>query len=130
MLVLVVAITVVSGSVLGNLSDASAKGVVTVSIGGDSRVYSSDGASVPFKWGTVNIGENTKTVTITNKANENLKAHLTLTSPNLPQGWALTFSLDNQPIPAGQSATGTLKLDVPANTLAGNYNWGASITLD
>lgn len=131
LLVLAVAITAVSGVVLGNLSNASAsKGVVTVTIQGDNSVYASDGASVPFKWGTVNLGENTKTVTITNQANVNLKPHLTITSPNLPSGWTLTFSLDNQPIPAGQSATGTLTLNVPANTHVGNYNWGASITLD
>ena len=131
LLVLAVAITAVSGVVLGNLSSASAsKGVVTVTIQGDSRVYSSDGASIPFKWGTVNIGENSKTVTIANHANVNLTPHLSLTSPNLPRGWTLTFSLDNQPIPAGRSATGTLTLKVPANTLAGNYNWGASITFD
>ena len=133
LLVLVIAVTMVSGVVLGNLSNASAKDGskgVTVTIQGDNRVYASDGASIPFKWGTVNIGENTKTVTITNHANVNLKAHLTLTSPKLPHGWSLSFSLDNQPIPAGHSATGTLTLKVPANTHVGNYNWGASITFD
>lgn len=135
LLVLAVAIAAVSGVVLGNLSmNASAKecseGVVTVTIQGDSRVYASDGASIPFKWGTVQIGENTKTVTITSHANVILKPHLTVTSPNLPRGWTLTFSLDNQPIPAGRTATGTLTLKVPAHTLAGNYNWGASITFD
>ena len=131
LLVLAVAITAVSGVVLGSLSNASAsKGAVTVTIAGDNRVYTSDGASIPFKWGTVHIGENTKTVTITNHANAILKPHLTLTSPNLPRGWTLTFSLDNQPIPAGRSATETLTLKVPANTRVGNYNWGASITFD
>ena len=130
LLVLAVAIAAVSGAVLGNLGNASASKGVTVTIQGDNIVYTSDGASIPFKWGTVNIGENTKTVTITNHANLNLKAHLTLTSPNLPCGWTLTFSLDNQPIPAGRTATGTLMLNVPTHTLAGNYNWGASITFD
>ena len=135
LLVLAVAITMVSGTVLANLSmnasaKESSKGVVTVTIQGDNSVYSSYGASIPFKWGTVNLGENTKTVTITNHANVNLTPHLSLMSPNLPRGWTLTFSLDNQPIPAGRSATGTLTLKVPAHTLAGNYDWGASITFD
>jgi uncharacterized membrane protein len=109
--------------------NASGKGGVTVTIQGDSRVYTS-GVSIPIKWGTVNYGKNTETITIANQANVNLKPHLTLTSPNLPRGWTLTFSLENQPIPAGKSATGTLTLNVPAYTLAGNYNWGATITLD
>ena len=130
LLVLAVAIAAVSGVVLGNLGNASASKGVTVTIQGDNRVYTSDGASISFKWGTVNIGENTKTVTITNHANVNLKAHLTLTSPNLPCGWTLTFSFDNQPISAGRTITGTLTLNVPAHTLAGNYNWGASIALN
>ena len=130
LLISVLAVTAVSGVVLGNLGSAPAKGAVTVTIQGDSRVYTSDGASIPFKWGTVHIGENTKIVTITNHANVNLKAHLALTSPNLPRGWTLTFSLENQPIPAGHSAKGTLTLKVPAKTLAGNYNWGASIAFD
>lgn len=128
--VLAVVIAAVSGVVLGNLGTASASKGVTVTIQGDNTVYTSDGAAVPFKWGTVNIGENTKTVTITNHANVNFQAHLAVTSPNLPHGWTLTFSLDNQPIAAGRSVTGTLTLIVPAHTLSGNYNWGASITLD
>ncbi len=135
LLVLAVVLAAVSGVVLGNLNTNASlrehsKGAVMVTVQGDSRVYTSDSASIPFKWGTVNFGDNTKTVTITNQANVNLKPHLALTSPNLPRGWTLTFSLENQPIPAGQSATGTLTLNVPANTATGNYNWGASLNLD
>ena len=128
LLVLAVAIVAVSGVVLGNLNIASGSKAVTITINGDSRVYSS-GTSIPFTWGTVYIGENTKTVTITNHSNVNLKAHLTVASP-MPQSWTLTFSLDNQVISAGRSATGTLTLNVPVNTLAGNYQWGASIAFD
>ena len=130
LLVLAISIAAVSGVVLGNLASASASKGVTITSQGDNRVYSGDDPSIPFKWGTVNIGENTKTITITNNAKVNLKAHLTLASPNLPLGWTLIFSLDNQPIPAGRSVTGTLTLNVPAHTLVGNYNWGASITLN
>ena len=126
--VLAVVIAAVSGVVLGNSNNASGSKMVTVTIQGDNRVYTSDTASIPFTWGTVTVGDNTKTVTVTNLSNMNLKAHLTVASP--PQGWTLTFSLDNQLIPSGQSATGTLALNVPADTLAGNYNWGASITLE
>lgn len=131
LLVLAVTIPIVSGVALGNLNQSSPpRGTVTLTVAGDKTVYTSSGAMIPFKWGTVNIGENTKTVTITNHANVNLKPHLALTSPNLPRGWTLTFSLENQQIPAGQSVKGTLTLHVPAKTLAGNYNWGAGITLD
>ena len=128
LLILAVAITAVSGVVLGNLSNTSAQKSVTVTIQGDNTVYVSDKASIPVKWGTINIGENTKTVTITNQANVNLKAHLS--TANLPQGWMLTFSLDNQPIAAGYLATGTLTLIVPGDTHVGSYNWGASIMFD
>lgn len=132
LLVLALAFAAVFGTVLGcNLvKDASAKGAVTVTFGGNGEVYTSDKASIPLKWGTVNIGANTQTVTITNEGSVNLTPHLTFTSPNLPQGWTLTFSLENQPIPAGTSATGTLTLNVPANASAGTYIWGTSITLN
>ena len=135
LLILAVTLATVTGFALGNLNmNASLRqhsnGVVMVAVQGDSRVYTSDVASIPLNWGTVNFGDNTKTVTITNQANVNLNPHLTLNAPNLPRGWTLTFSLENQLIPAGQSATGTLTLNVPANTASGNYNWGASIKLD
>ena len=125
LLFLALAIAAVSGIVLA--MNAPAKAAVTVTVEG--KVYTNV-ASIPVKWGTVNNGANTQTITITNHANVNLKPHLALTSPNLPRGWTLTFSLENQLIPAGKSATGTLNLNVPANTLAGNYNWGAHIILD
>jgi hypothetical protein len=69
---------------------------LTVTIQGDSGVYSNEGTLIPIKWGKVNPGENIKTVTIANQANTNLRPHLTVGSPNLPNGWTLTFSLDNQ----------------------------------
>ncbi len=56
--------------------------------------------------------------------------HLTITSPKLPHGWTLTFSLDRQQIKACHSATGILTLKVPANAHVGNYNWGASVTFE
>ena len=130
LLVLAVAIAAVSGVVLGNLSNASSRGTVTVTIQGDSKVYSSQEAPIPIQWNNVNLGENTKTVTINNQANVNLKTHLTFSSPNLPVGWTLTFSLDNQIVPAGQSAKGTLTLTVPDDAVVGNYNWGAKISFE
>jgi hypothetical protein len=130
LLFLAFTLTVVSGAVLASSCNVPAKGSVTLTIQGDKHVYVSDGAAVPFKWGTINVGQNTKTVTITNHANVNLKAHLAVTSPSLPRGWTLTFSLDDQVISAGRSATGTLTLRVPVGAHVGSYNWGASIVFD
>ena len=130
LLVLAVTLTVVCSAGLGSSCNVPAKGSVTLAIQGDKHVYVSDDAAVPFKWGTVNIGQNTKTVTITNHANVNLKAHLAVTSPSLPRGWTLTFSLDNQVVSAGRSATGTLTLSVPVDVHVGNYNWGACILFE
>lgn len=88
MLALAIAVSVVFGVALGNLNQSSSqKDTVTLTIAGDKTVYANDGASIPFKWGTIHIGDNTKTVTITNHANVNLNPHLTITSPNLPRGW-------------------------------------------
>ena len=84
LLVLTVSIAAVSDIVLGNLGTSSSKGTITITIQGDSRIYSSDEASIPIKWGTVNLGENTQTVTITNNANLDLKPRLIVASSNLP----------------------------------------------
>jgi hypothetical protein len=129
LLILAVAIAAVSGVVLGSLGNTSNSKCVTVTIQGDSRVYTNDGTPIPFRWGTLSVGENTKTVTFTNHANANYRAHLTA-SPNLPRGWTLTFSPNNQPIPAGRTVTGTVTLTVPLNAHVGNYNWGAAIILE
>jgi len=106
----------------------SAKNYVTIKIQGDSRVYR-NGDQIPLNWGTVSLGSNIKTVTITNNANMKLEGQLS-TNQRLPRGWTLTFSLENHPIAAGKSAIGTLTLTVPTNTSPGNYNWKAAITFD
>jgi hypothetical protein len=130
LLVLAVTLTAVSYAGLGSSCNVPAKGSMTLTVQGDNHVYMSDGASIPFKWGTINIGQNTKTVTVTNHANVNLQAHLAVTAPSLPRGWTLSFSLDNQVVSAGRSATGTLTLRVPVGVHVGNYNWGASILFE
>ena len=104
-------------------------GYVTIRIQGDSRVYRNRDA-IPLNWGTVSLGSNIRTVTITNNANINLRGHLAITTPRLPRGWSLTFSLENQIIRAGRSAVGTLTLNLPANPSPGNYNWHATIIFD
>jgi hypothetical protein len=108
--------------------NASTAGAVTVTIDGDSAVYMCSGASIPLSWGSIQVGDNTQTITITNNGNTNLKPHLTASS-SLPTGWTLTCSLENQPIPKGESATGTLTLNIPAHTPSGSYSWHAGITL-
>lgn len=104
------------------------RGYVTIKIQDDSRIYH-NGDAIPLNWGTVHGGTNTKTVTITNNANVNLRPHLTVTLPHLPRGWTLTLSLENQLIRAGRSATGTITLTLPAHPTPGNYNWRVSIAL-
>jgi hypothetical protein len=98
---------------------------VTVII--DSQTYTSNNAAIPIKWGTVNFGDNTKTVTITNNADTNLSPHLNVAG--LPSGWTMTFSLEDQNLTADACETGTLTLNVPSDTEAGSYSWSASITL-
>lgn len=98
---------------------------VTLTI--NSTQYNSNNESIPVNWGKVNFGCNTKTVTITNNAQSDLTIHLAVSE--LPAGWALNFLLEDKILKAGESANGTLTLVVPADTLAGNYQWHACITL-
>ena len=130
-LMLVLALSIaVSGTAYACLgTNALAKDAVTVTIQGDNAVYTCNGGAIPISWGSIQSGDNTQTITITNNGNTDLKPRLTAASSSLPQGWTLACSLENQPIPAGKSATGTLTLNVPANTGCGTYNWRASITL-
>ena len=85
-----------------------------------------NGAPITLDWGAVQWGDNTKAITIVNNANTALTPGIGTSS--LPSGWALTLSL-NQPIPAGQNATGTLTLNVPTSTAAGSYSPTATITV-
>ena len=105
-----------------------ARGYVTITIQGDNHIYH-NGDAIPLNWGTIYAGTNTKTVTITNHADVDLRPHLTVTNPHLPKGWTLNLSLENQMIHAGRSATGTITLTLPANPSPGNYNWRVSIAL-
>jgi hypothetical protein len=122
LLVLAVALALASNIVLAN--SPSTKGIV-VRVQGDNPVYVDNGASIPIKWGTVHTGENTRTVTITNNAKVNFNTHLSTT--NLPEGWTLTFSLNNHPVSPGKAVTGTLILTVPSHAAIGNYHWGARL---
>ncbi|MCW4023609.1 MAG: NEW3 domain-containing protein [Candidatus Bathyarchaeota archaeon] len=100
---------------------------VTITIDGDSTLYSSSDSSIPLRWGNVDFGCNTKTVTITNNAESDL--HINMAVSELPSGWTLNFSLENKVLQAGSSATGTLTLTVPADALAGSYHWNTNIAL-
>lgn len=92
-------------------------GSASITIG--SQTYT-NGQVISLDWGTVHSGDNTKTITIINDCNTPLTPSLQA-SPTLPSGCTLTLSL-NSPIPAGQQATGTLTINVPASLAAGTYS--------
>lgn len=95
----------------------SPAGSASITIG--SQTYT-NGQVISLDWGTVHSGDNTKTITIINDCNTPLTPSLQA-NPTLPPGCTLTLSL-NSPIPAGQQATGTLTINVPASLAAGTYS--------
>lgn len=92
-------------------------GSASITIG--SQTYT-NGQVIALDWGTVHLGDNSKSITIVNNCNTPLTPSLQA-SPSLPPGCTLTLSL-NSPIPAGQQATGTITINVPASLTAGTYS--------
>jgi hypothetical protein len=92
-------------------------GTATITIGGQTYT---NGQAITLDWGTVQWGDNSKTITIVNNCNTPLTPSLQA-NPSLPPGCTLTLSL-NSPIPAGQQATGTLTINVPSSLAAGTYS--------
>lgn len=118
---LVSALTVLSVFTIPMQATVATQGSVAITINGQAYT---DGT--PISWGTVNWGTTTKAITIQNNANNVLTPSLVNT--NLPAGWTLTLSL-NQPIAAGDTATGTLTLTVPTTATATDYSWSSAISV-
>jgi len=101
-------------------ANVPASGTVTVTIG--TTTYNDGETLTNFAWGDVHSGDNTQQVTITNNRNEAVTPSIAATG--LPTGWTLTLS-STASIPAGQSATVNMVLNVPTNPAAGSYSWSA-----
>lgn len=118
---LVSALTVLSVFTIPMTATVATQGAVTITIGGQAYANNTQ-----IAWGTVNWGDTVKSITITNNANTALTP--TIVNTNLPSGWTLNLSL-NQPIAAGDTATGTLTLTVPTNTASGDYSWSSAVSV-
>lgn len=118
---LVSALTVLSVFTIPMTATVATQGSAAITI--NQQAYTS---GTPINWGTVNWGTTNESITIQNNANTALTP--SIVNSGLPTGWSLTLSL-NQPIAAGQSATGTLTLTVPNTAASGDNSWSSAISV-
>ena len=101
----------------------SETGSVTITV--DETTYT-DGQSMTFNWGAVNVGENTHSVTITSTVNKAVTP--SISAPDIPSGWSLSLN-DTSAIPAFGTVTRSLVLTIPSNPTAGSYSWSSVLTV-